>query len=76
MSEIIEKELSYLINGCVFDVPSEVGPGLREECYQKGTDSRHSALRVSGSDPVPTRAMRRLSRPPPTSGNPADSALR
>lgn len=39
MVEVIEKELSYKINGCLFDVHNEVGPGLREECYQ-------SALKV------------------------------
>ena len=39
MTDIIEKELSYRINGCIFDVHNEGGPGLREECYQ-------SALKV------------------------------
>ncbi len=40
MSDIIEKQLSYLINGCIFDVHNEVGPGLREECYQKAMEYR------------------------------------
>ena len=34
MSDIIEKELAFRVNGCIFDVHNEVGPGLREECYQ------------------------------------------
>lgn len=38
--KIICKELSYLINGCIFDVHNEVGPGLREECYQKAMEQR------------------------------------
>jgi hypothetical protein len=33
--KIIHKELSYRVNGCIIDVHNEVGPGLREECYQK-----------------------------------------
>lgn len=37
---IIHKELSYLVNGCVFDVHNEVGPGLREESYQKAMEVR------------------------------------
>lgn len=40
MAEIIEKELSYVLNGCIFDVHNEVGPGLREECYQKAMEIR------------------------------------
>jgi GxxExxY protein len=32
--------LSYQIVGCVFDVHNEVGPGLREECYQKAMELR------------------------------------
>jgi GxxExxY protein len=32
--------LSYLINGCIFDVHNEVGPGVREECYQKALEQR------------------------------------
>jgi GxxExxY protein len=36
--KIIHKELSYLINGCIYDVHNEVGPGLREECYQKSLE--------------------------------------
>lgn len=40
MSGIIEKELSYRLTGCIFDVHNEVGPGLREECYQKAMEIR------------------------------------
>jgi GxxExxY protein len=38
--KLIHKELSYQIVGCVFDVHNEVGPGLREECYQKAMEQR------------------------------------
>jgi len=38
--KILHKELSYLLNGCIFDVHNEVGPGLREECYQKALEHR------------------------------------
>lgn len=38
--KIIHKELSYQIVGCVFDVHNDVGPGLREECYQKAMEQR------------------------------------
>ncbi|MBC8872881.1 MAG: GxxExxY protein [Planctomycetes bacterium] len=38
--KIIHKELSYLINGCIFDVRNEIGPGVREECYQKAVEYR------------------------------------
>ena len=38
--KIIHKELSYLINGCIFDVHNEIGPGVREECYQKAMEYR------------------------------------
>lgn len=38
--KIIHKELSYLVNGCIFDVHNEVGPGVREECYQKAMELR------------------------------------
>jgi GxxExxY protein len=38
--KIIHKDLSYLVNGCIFDVHNEVGPGLREECYQKTLEHR------------------------------------
>lgn len=38
--KIIQRELSYLVNGCIFDVHNEVGPGLREECYQKAMEQR------------------------------------
>ena len=34
MADIIHKDLSYIVNGCIFEVHNEVGPGLREECYQ------------------------------------------
>ena len=40
MSEIIEKELSYVVTGCLFDVHNEIGPGVREECYQKPVELR------------------------------------
>lgn len=40
MTEIIEKELCYVVNGCIFDVHNELGPGLREECYQKAMEVR------------------------------------
>ena len=40
MADIIEKELSYRVNGCIFDVHNEVGPGLREECYQEALKIR------------------------------------
>jgi len=36
--KIIHKELSYHVNGCIFGVHNEVGPGLREECYQKAME--------------------------------------
>ena len=38
--KIIHKELSYRVNGCIFDVHNEVGPGVREECYQKAMEHR------------------------------------
>lgn len=38
--KIIHKDLSYQIVGCVFDVHNDVGPGLREECYQKAMEQR------------------------------------
>lgn len=37
-AEIIHKELSFNIVGCLFDVHNELGPGLREECYQKAVE--------------------------------------
>ena len=40
MTEIIHKELSYQVVGCLFDVHNEVGPGVREECYQKAIEHR------------------------------------
>ncbi len=40
MTEIIHKELSYNLVGCIFDVHNEVGPGVREECYQKAMEHR------------------------------------
>ncbi len=40
MPEIIHKELSDIVNGCIFDVHNEAGPGLREECYQKAMEIR------------------------------------
>jgi GxxExxY protein len=38
--KIIHKELSYHVNGSIFDVHNEVGPGVREECYQKAMELR------------------------------------
>ena len=40
MAEIVEKDLSHVVNGCIFDVHNEIGPGLREECYQKAMELR------------------------------------
>ena len=40
MTEILHKELSFAVNGCIFDVHNKVGPGLREETYQKGLEIR------------------------------------
>jgi GxxExxY protein len=40
MSKIIHKELSYAVNGCIFGVHNDVGPGLREECYQRAMEVR------------------------------------
>ena len=40
--KILHKELSYQVVGCVLDVHNEVGPGLREECYQKAMEHRLS----------------------------------
>jgi GxxExxY protein len=40
MAEILHKELSFAVNGCIFDVHSKVGSGLREETYQKGLEIR------------------------------------
>jgi len=44
IDKIIERELSYRVNGCVFDVHNEVGPGIREECYQKAMEQTHLRL--------------------------------
>ena len=38
--KIVHKELSYVVNGCIFDVHNAVGPGIREECYQKSMEAR------------------------------------
>ena len=38
--KVIHKALSYRVNGCIFDVHNEVGPGVREECYQKAMEHR------------------------------------
>ena len=46
-TEIIQKELSYLVNGCIFDVHNEVGPGVREECYQKAMEQRLVEAEIS-----------------------------
>ena len=42
MTEILHKELSFAIVGCIFDVHNGVGPGVREECYQKALEQRLS----------------------------------
>lgn len=44
--KIIYKELSYVVNGCIFDVHNELGPGLREECYQKAIERRLAEVNV------------------------------
>ncbi len=54
--KIIHKELSYRIVGCLFDVHNEVGPGVREECYQKAIELR---LMHDGIPFVATPATRR-----------------
>jgi GxxExxY protein len=38
MTEIIHKDISFAVNGCIFDVHNNVGPGVREESYQKGME--------------------------------------
>ena len=40
MTELIHEELSFEIIGCFFDVHNALGPGLREECYQKAMEHR------------------------------------
>ncbi len=35
MTEILEKELSYKIQGCVYNVANKYGRGLKEKIYQK-----------------------------------------
>ena len=35
MTEILEKELSYKIQGCVYNVVNKYGRGLKEKIYQK-----------------------------------------
>ncbi len=55
-AEILHKDLSYQIVGCVFDVHNEVGPGLREECYQKAMEHR---LREKGIPFLAKPATRR-----------------
>lgn len=40
MTELIHHELSFEIIGSVFDVHNAIGPGLREECYQKAMEQR------------------------------------
>ena len=54
--KIIHKELSFKIVGCLFDVHNEVGPGLREECYQKAVELR---LALAGIPFVAKPATRR-----------------
>jgi GxxExxY protein len=45
--QIIHKELSYEVVGCVFDVHNDVGPVLREECYQKAMEIRLTEKNIS-----------------------------
>ena len=40
MAKILHKDLAFAVNGCVFDVHNDVGPGVREESYQKGMEIR------------------------------------
>ncbi len=40
ITEITHKERSFQIIRCVFDVHNAVGPGVREECYQKAVEQR------------------------------------
>ena len=40
MTELIHKELCFEIIGCIFDVHNALGPGLREEGYQKAMEQR------------------------------------
>lgn len=47
MAVIVERELSYIVNGCIFDVHNDVGPGVREECYQKSMEIRLAEEDVS-----------------------------
>jgi GxxExxY protein len=35
MAELLEKELSYKIQGCIFAVANKYGKGLKEKIYQK-----------------------------------------
>ena len=56
MTEIIHKELSYRVVGCVFDVHNGIGPGIREECYQKAMEQR---LRECGLPFIAKPATRR-----------------
>ena len=38
MAEILHRELSFAVYGCIYDVHNRIGPGLREETYQKGLE--------------------------------------
>jgi GxxExxY protein len=40
VTKLIHEELSFEIIGCIFDVHNAIGPGLREECYQKAMEQR------------------------------------
>lgn len=40
MAEILHKDLAFGVNRCIFDVHNDVGPGVREESYQKGVEIR------------------------------------
>jgi len=38
MTEILHKDISFAVNGCIFDVHNNIGPGVREDSYQKGME--------------------------------------
>ena len=59
MTKIIARELSYDVNGCIFDVHNEVGPGVREECYQEAMEIRFTE-REAIYDDITTRAVRTM----------------
>jgi len=46
LTELVHKELSFEIVGCIFDVHNAVGPGLREKCYQKAMEQGDRQVQV------------------------------